>query len=153
MQWRKLTNPGEDAVYDADGARLVREAKEKGADLSLKEPLPKEYSGIELICQVEYSLQGVKQAGEGRLRLCDRLDLAGVEALLFDPARPADVIFMGGLPAEVGLDEFGRWKDVQAPMSTILLVLTALVGGATLLALAAHLPWIVYIASTIKIDR
>ena len=147
MQWRKLANPGPSDMFDGDAERLVREARKAGMDLSLKEPLPKDYSGVELICQVEYSLQGERQMGEGRVRLCDRLDPAGVEPLLFHPGRPAKVIFMAGLPAEVRMDAFGQWQDVQAVMPTIVLVVTGLIAAGALFGIAAQGPWIFSIFS------
>jgi hypothetical protein len=145
MEWRRLAQPGPHDVYDEDAKRLVESAKERGVEISLKEPLPGDYSGVELICRAEYSVRGERCTGEGRVRLSNRLDPAGVEPLLFHSERFEKVIYLAGLPEEARLDAHGQWEDVSATGPAIALGLTGLVAGAALVGFALHVPAIVAI--------
>lgn len=140
MEWRRLAQPGKDDVYDEDAMRLVESAKERGVQISLKEPLPENYSGVELICRAEYSVRGERCTGEGRVRLSNRLDPAGVERLLFHPVRREKVIFFAGLPEEVRVDTRGQWESVPAVGPAVALALTGLVAGAALVGFGLHVP-------------
>jgi hypothetical protein len=134
MEWRRLAHPGTHDVYDEQAMRLVAQAKERGAQISLKVPLPEDHSGIELVCKVEYSVMGERCAATARARLSNRLDLAGVEQLIFIPAEREKIDLFVGLPDEAGIDAQGRWSSVPAVGTAVLLTLT---GAVTVLALAA----------------
>ena len=142
MQWKKLVHPLPGDEYNEEAVRLVEKAKKEGVDLSIQEPLPKDYSLLELICQAQYSLRGEHRVGEGRVRMCDRLDSEGVELLLFDPARPANVIFMAGLPPEVSVDALGHWQEVAASRAKTGLIRVGVLAAAIFLGIALQVPWI-----------
>lgn len=142
MEWRSLAKPGEKEVYDEHAMRLVELAKERGEQISLKVPLPTDYSGVELICKLEYSVMGEPCTGVGRVRLSNRLDLAGVERVLFDPLERGKVDFFAGLPDEVQIDAQGRWSDVPVRGAAVGLAFTGTVAAVAIAALLWNVPWL-----------
>jgi hypothetical protein len=136
LEWRRLAKPGPNDVYDEHAMRLVALAREQGAQVSLKAPLPENYSAIELVCQVEYAAMGEPCTATGRVRFSNRLDPAGVERVLFNNLERGKVDLFAGLPDEVHIDEQGRWSDVPPYGSALLLALS---GGAAAVAIAALL--------------
>jgi hypothetical protein len=140
MEWRRLAQPGKNDVYDKHAERLVELAREHGEQISLKEPLPADNAGMELICKVEYSVMGEPCIATARARLSNRLDLAGVERLIFNPLERGRIDLFAGLPDEVRIDESGRWSDVPAGGSAAWLALTAAVAMVATAALLDNVP-------------
>lgn len=136
MEWRRLAHPGTNDAYDDDAMRLVALAKERGEQISLKEPLPERYPGVELVCTVEYSAMGEACTATGRARLSNRLDPAGVERILFNNLERDKVDLFAGLPDEAGLDAQGCWRDAPAFACAVHLGVT---GAAAVVAIAAFL--------------
>lgn len=135
MEWLRLEGkPGPDDVFDDHAMRLVARAKERGIQISLKEPLPANYSGVELICKVEYSVMGEPCTAIARARLSNRLDPAGVEQLIFSPAEREKIDLFVGLPDEARIDDQGRWSSVPAVGPAALLTLTGAVAAVALAA-------------------
>lgn len=141
MEWRRLAQPGKDAVYDEHAKQLVELAKERGEQISLKEPLPENYSGVELVCKVDYSAMGERCTATGRARLSNRLDPAGVERLIFSNLERGKIDLFAGLPDEASIDAQGQWADAPAAGSAAQLALT---GTAAIVAIAALL-WNVFL--------
>jgi hypothetical protein len=134
MEWRRLAQPGKHDVYDEQAMRLVAMAKEHGAQVSLKVPLPENYSGVELVCSVEYSVMGERCTATARARLSNRLDPAGVEQLIFNPTLREEIDLFVGLPDEARIDAQGRWSSMPAMGPAVLLTLTGVVTVVALLA-------------------
>lgn len=145
MEWRRLVQPGRDAVYDEHAMQLVELAKQRGEQISLKEPLPGNYSGAELVCKVDYSAMGERCTATGRARLSNRLDPAGVERLIFSNLERGKIDLFVGLPDEASIDAQGQWADVPAAGSAAQLVLA---GTAAVVAIAALL-WNVFLLRAI----
>ena len=124
------------AGADPATVALIATAREQARGIALKEPLPTQDSGVELICSVEFSAMGELRKASGRARLCNRLDLAGVERLLVDPLDARKVQLFVGLPDDARTDERGEWQDIPAAASGIKL---ALVVAAALVATVALL--------------
>jgi hypothetical protein len=141
MEWRRLAQPGKDAVYDEHAKQLVELAKQRGERISLKEPLPANDSGVELVCKVDYSAMGEPCTAAGRARLSNRLDPAGVERLIFSNLERGRIDLFAGLPDEASIDAQGRWAEVPAAGSAAQLALT---GTAAVVAIAALL-WNVFL--------
>ena len=144
IEWARA-QPAQASGLDPATIALVSSAREQARDIALKEPLPKDGTGIELICRVEYSAMGELRSASGRAHFCDRLDLAGVERLLVDPLDERNVLLFVGLPDAAHTDELGEWRDIPAAASGIklaLVVAVALVATAALfrnaLALYSH---------------
>ena len=57
--------------------------------------------------------------------LCNRLDLAGVERLLYDPLDHRKIVLFVGLPGQASIDELGEWCDVPGSAPGIKLALNA----------------------------
>lgn len=114
--------------------RLSESAAKRGAYTQVKGSLSGG-STLELICRVEYLVQGERRTSEGRVRHTSRLDPAGVEPLLFHPTRRKKVTFLSGLPEGVHLDARGQWEPVPAAGPALVLALTALVAGTVLVNL------------------
>jgi hypothetical protein len=139
MEWRQLAAPGPDDMYDEHAKRLVADARKRGEQISLKAPLPEDSSSaVNLICKVEYSVMNTPCFAAARARLCRRLDPAGVELLIFDPARRGDVDLLVGLPQEVQVDPLGQWKDTPPLASGLPLAITGTVTAIALVALAVN---------------
>ena len=132
MEWRRLMQPADNAIYDEDAMRLVAEAKERGVQISLKEPLPADNAGIELICKVEYSVMGEPCIASGRVRLSNRLDPTGVERILFLPLERQKIDFFAGLPDDVRTDEQGQWRELAPRLAAAMLVLTGLTAAVAI---------------------
>ena len=143
MEWRKIAKPGDDDEYDEEAIRLVEEARLAGKDLSLKTPLPPEYGGLDLQCTVEYSMGPQRVTGTGRVRFTDRLQPQGVEALLFDPGRPGDVVFLAGLPEAARVGPRGEWQEVAVDSKVVAAAVSLLAGGVAASGIAIHIPWVV----------
>lgn len=136
MEWRRLAQPGKYDVYDEHAVRLLALAKERGEQISLKEPLPESHSGVELVCKVDYSAMGERCTATGRARLSNRLDPAGVERVIFNNRERDKIDLFAGLPHEACIDAQGRWSDVPALGCAALLALT---GTVAVVATAAFL--------------
>jgi hypothetical protein len=132
MEWRRLAQPGTNDVYDEHAKRLVALAKEHGEQISLKAPLPENYSAVELVCKVEYYAMGELCTATGRVRFSNRLDPAGVERVIFNNLDRGKVDFFAGLPDEAQIDAQGRWSDVSPYGPALLLALS---GGAAIVAI------------------
>lgn len=108
---RRTARPG--WLPDFDWAE--REACQAAANAPASapaDPLPA-VDSIALACRVEYSpAPGERLAGEGRVRLNDRLDPGGVERLVFDPDRPQQVVLFSGLPDIAQVSSRGGWEPV-----------------------------------------
>jgi hypothetical protein len=132
------------ATVDAVVPYLESEARrltmERGEPVSLKAPLPADYSGVELICKLEYSVMGEPCTATARARFSNRLDLAGVERILFNPQERNQVDLFAGLPDEARIDEFGRWGDVPALGSAAWLALTGTVAIVAIASLLGNVP-------------
>jgi hypothetical protein len=138
MEWRKLTDPGPDDIYDDHAKRLVADAKRRGEQISLKASLPEDSSSaVHLICKVQYSVMNEPCVAIGRARLCRRLNPAGVELLIFDPARRGKVDLLVGLPKEVEVGAQGQWKGISAFAPGLLIAGT--VAAIALIALVLNL--------------
>jgi hypothetical protein len=135
------------AAVDAVEPFMKSEARrltiERGEPVLLKAPLPADYSGVELICKLEYSVMGEPCTAVARARLSNRLDLAGVERVIFNPVKRGQVDLFAGLPDEARIDESGRWSDVPSPGSALWLVLTGTVAAAAIAALLWNVPWLI----------
>lgn len=133
VQWAR-TQGGRDPRDEARTLELVASAREQAKDIQLKDPLPKEDPGVELICRVDFSAMGELRSATGRVPLSDRLDLAGVERLLFDPLHPREVSLFVGLPVAARVNELGQWRDIPPGASGLKL---AAVAAAAIVATAA----------------
>ena len=140
MEWRRLMQPGKDDVYDDHARRLVALAKERGEQISLKEPLPENYSGVDLICKVEYSVMGERCTAAGRARLSNRLDPAGIERMIFHPAEREKIDLFVGLPDEARIDAQGQWSSVPVLGPSVLLALTGAIATVAFVAFWWHVP-------------
>lgn len=134
IEWARK-QPSHAGGHDPATIALVASAREQAQDLRLKDPLPKDGTGLELICRVEYSAMGELRTASGRARFSDRLDLAGVERLLFNPLDQGKVILFVGLPEEARTDEQGQWRDVPSAVPGTKLALVAAVAMVATAAL------------------
>jgi hypothetical protein len=127
--WRRAIDRGTVAFVDKNREELMQSAEGKAAyerhileeaakpesAIHLREPLPVDSSSSpELICRVEYSHMGQVTTATGRARLCNRLRMTGVEDLIYDPLRPAEVELLVGLPDEVAVAANGQWHDISS---------------------------------------
>ncbi|MEO5749763.1 MAG: hypothetical protein ABIQ50_02520 [Usitatibacter sp.] len=138
-QWRRMAHGDQ---YDANSSELVEALKRSHEAIAPISPLPAEDQGVELICRAEYMARGERVTGEGRVRLCNRLELSGIEPLLFQPTGNGRVIFLAGLPARVRIAR-GEWEDLPKGRSITLLAPPPLVAGATLAGFVAYVPVVV----------
>jgi hypothetical protein len=138
-EWRRMA---QGAGHDPDSSELVDTLGRSSEAIKPDPPLPAKDGGVELICRLDYMVRGESVTGEGRVRLCDRLDLSGVEPLLFLPTNPGKVLFLAGLPAPVRIVR-GEWEDLPTGRSSIQLLLPLLVAGATLYGFVEYLPVVV----------
>jgi len=129
-----------DAVVPFMESEARRLTIESGKPVSLKAPLPADYSGVELICKVEYSAMGEHCIAVGRARLSNRLDLAGVERVIFNPLERGQVDLFVGLPDAARIDEYGRWSDAPRLGSAGWLALTGTVAIVAIAALLRNVP-------------
>jgi hypothetical protein len=139
VEWRRMAH-GEQ--YDANSAELVEALKRSSEPVKLNQKLPPESARLDLICRVDYMARGERATGEGRVPLCDRLDLGGVEPLLFRPSRTGQVLVLAGLPAPVALAARGQWQDLPVGPAVASLAPPILVAGATLAWLVSYLPFV-----------
>ena len=132
--------PGKDDVYDTNAMSLATYAKEGGAKISLKYPLPAYDNNplLEVICNVEYSVMGKPCSATARVPLSNRLKLTSVEQLLFIPAEPGEIDLVAGLPSEVRIDAQGQWSDVPDFSAGVQLSVTGAVALVALAALCWH---------------
>ena len=134
IEWARK-QPSHAGGHDPATIALLASAREQAQDLQLKDPLPKDGTGVDLICRVEYSVMGELRTASARARFSDRLDLAGVERLLFNPLDQGKVTLFVGLPAEARSDELGQWRDVPSAVTGTKLALVAAVAMVATAAL------------------
>lgn len=105
-----------------------------GQPITLQSPLPTYAAGVDLICQAEYSVVGERHVGEGRLRLSDRIDLEGVELLLFSPSHRGRLVFLASLPPTVKIGARGEWEATSTTETTLKVAIVVAAAGIALLA-------------------
>ena len=138
LEWRRMAH-GE--RYDANSSELVEALKRGSEPVKLTQKLPAEKTAVELIFRVDYMARGEHVAGEGRVPLCNRLDLGGVEPLLFRPSRLGHVVFLARLPPQVRINA-GEWEDLPVGPSMVSLAPPVGVAGGTLAGFAWYLPYV-----------
>jgi hypothetical protein len=126
-----MTGPSANATYDDCAQILLARARAEGQAISLTTPLPVEKFDFRLQCEVEYFAGGDIVSAEGQIMLTDRLDVTGIEPLLFVPGRTKQVEMLAGLPEEARIDADGQWSKAPAFWPAIR------IGMAGLFALAA----------------
>jgi hypothetical protein len=128
---------------DADARQLESMKFDPLQRMTLQVPLPSHDTGMDLVCGVEYIAQGERRTGEGRLALSDRLDLAGIEPLLFSPGGHPRVLFLQWLPPRVRLNARGEWETPSHAGPAARVAVVALAATLAIAALAPSVPGLV----------
>jgi hypothetical protein len=137
------TMPDAHATYDDYVTLLIARAKAEGTQISLATPLPDTDYNYHLQCAVEYFAEGKLCLAEGRLKVTNRLDISGIEPLLFVPGKPGSVEMFAGLPVEARFDVQGQWERAPAIWPAIRVGLAGLFAVAAIALFSWNVPGVI----------